>query len=123
MAPLLVRIKFPPFKVTRLRNADSLYQYFSQFGRVVQFQLFRDVATKEYNGNGRLAFSNGREARRLLNQTQHLVDELKLTVTVEEDYYDINKPDTNLRDYGFHGFLKPKQEKKKSENSHDKHLL
>ncbi|KAJ1658080.1 Chromatin assembly complex, subunit 3 [Dispira simplex] len=124
MAPLLVRIKFPPFKVTRLRNADTLYQYFASFGRVVQFQLFRDMATKEYNGIGRLAFSNGHKARHLLNQTQHLVDS-KLIVTVEEDYYDIDKPDTNLRDYGFRGFLKPQRGKEstRSENSKDNYLL
>ncbi|KAJ1970397.1 hypothetical protein H4R35_005887 [Dimargaris xerosporica] len=107
MAPLTIRFTFPAARMYRLRNADSLFSYFSRYGRIVQFSLFKDMSTMEYIGFGRISYSDGDKARAVLGTRTHLIDSLKLPAVVEEEFASLERPDQDLDDYGFSGFPSP----------------
>ncbi|KAJ1979261.1 hypothetical protein H4R33_005764 [Dimargaris cristalligena] len=104
MSLLSVKFSFPAFRLTKLSNGATLLDYFSQFGRVVQFNLHRDILTKNYNGYGRVVYSDGNAARVVLDQTEHVVPQLKVVVQVEEDFHDFERPDRYTNNLGFSGF-------------------
>ncbi|KAJ1926784.1 hypothetical protein IWQ60_003486 [Tieghemiomyces parasiticus] len=99
-----IRFSLPVFRLQKFTQTDHLLSYFSQFGRIIQFRLFRDPSTRQCTGAGRVVYSNVQDAQKVLDQQHHLVPNLKFNVTVREDFTETEKPDRFLDDFGFTDF-------------------